>query len=315
MVDDIYQVYVNGTLIGGVGDFSGDVPSVYSVIPERFSLQDLKADSATKSILIAFRVWVSPRTISEADDAGGIHIAPMIGEAPEITKVYRQERMQTFWGYMADAVEPLVFIVLSFLMYRRKGRWAENNAIPWFIVALIVTALVRASQVFYYWGQWESLGLYYLSKEVIFIPLSLGLWVVAWHYWFGLAYRRLILWTTGILTLLYISAEFFGLSWAYQTIHPFTGVFNDIPGYLRLSFLFILLLIMAAGIKKWGRKSVISGIAIVLLCTGLFAAEVSKTGIPGIWFPFGVGVSRTQYAYALFDVCFFINLFRSNTYL
>jgi hypothetical protein len=31
-------------------------------------------------------------------------------------------------------------------------------------------------------------------------------------------------------------------------------------------------------------------------------------GVQGIWFPFGVGVSRTEYAHAVFDVLMFAYL-------
>jgi hypothetical protein len=41
---------------------------------------------------------------------------------------------------------------------------------------------------------------------------------------------------------------------------------------------------------------------------GLFATELSEIGFPGIWFPFGVGVSRTEYAYAAFGVVLFLYL-------
>jgi hypothetical protein len=30
--------------------------------------------------------------------------------------------------------------------------------------------------------------------------------------------------------------------------------------------------------------------------------------VPGIWFPYGVGVSRTEYAYFAFDIALFIYL-------
>jgi hypothetical protein len=41
---------------------------------------------------------------------------------------------------------------------------------------------------------------------------------------------------------------------------------------------------------------------------GLFAQELSALHVPGIWFPFGTGVSRTQYVYAAFDVVMFVLL-------
>jgi len=50
--------------------------------------------------------------------------------------------------------------------------------------------------------------------------------------------------------------------------------------------------------------------AIVMLSIGLFAQELSSLGIRGIWFPYGTGVSRTQYAYAIFDLLMFGLLLR-----
>jgi hypothetical protein len=50
--------------------------------------------------------------------------------------------------------------------------------------------------------------------------------------------------------------------------------------------------------------------AAVLVWTGQFARELSALGIRGIWFPFGTGVSRTQYAYAIFAVALFVLLVR-----
>lgn len=39
-------------------------------------------------------------------------------------------------------------------------------------------------------------------------------------------------------------------------------------------------------------------LAAVLAGVGFFAEELSNLHVKGIWFPWGVGVSRTQYAYA-----------------
>jgi hypothetical protein len=57
------------------------------------------------------------------------------------------------------------------------------------------------------------------------------------------------------------------------------------------------------------RQPTLSGVwgatAAILIGMGLFASELSTIGIPGIWFPHGVGVSRTQYAYAVFITLLF----------
>ena len=56
-VDDAYQLFINGSLLGSAGDFSGTVPIVYSIQPRMFLLpENVKKE---KNITIAFRVWMS----------------------------------------------------------------------------------------------------------------------------------------------------------------------------------------------------------------------------------------------------------------
>jgi hypothetical protein len=39
---------------------------------------------------------------------------------------------------------------------------------------------------------------------------------------------------------------------------------------------------------------------LALIIVALFGGELlDPLGVPGIWFPFGIGVSRTQYLYAI----------------
>ena len=41
-------------------------------------------------------------------------------------------------------------------------------------------------------------------------------------------------------------------------------------------------------------------VTLASIMAGLFGGELLDTiGVPGIWFPFGIGVSRTQYVYAI----------------
>jgi hypothetical protein len=46
-------------------------------------------------------------------------------------------------------------------------------------------------------------------------------------------------------------------------------------------------------------------VAALLVGIGLFATELNALGLPGIWFPYGVGVARGQYAYAAFIALLF----------
>jgi hypothetical protein len=93
---------------------------------------------------------------------------------------------------------------------------------------------------------------------------------MAWRAWFGV---RVPLVIVGILVALtYV------LPWA------------------RIACAVLMVAMIVAGRKYW-----LAALAAILISVGLFAPELSALHIPGIWFPFGVGVSRTQFAYAAFD--------------
>jgi hypothetical protein len=84
--------------------------------------------------------------------------------------------------------------------------------------------------------------------------------------------------------------------------------FQALSDYSRLLFALLLAFIICIGIRQLGRKGWLFLPAVLLISTGLFAQELSELHIPGIWFPYGVGVSRTQYAYAAFSAVMFILL-------
>jgi hypothetical protein len=45
---------------------------------------------------------------------------------------------------------------------------------------------------------------------------------------------------------------------------------------------------------------VLALVTLALIVTAFFGGELlDPVGVPGIWFPFGIGVSRTQYVYAI----------------
>jgi len=56
---------------------------------------------------------------------------------------------------------------------------------------------------------------------------------------------------------------------------------------------------LALRILRRGEHRALAVASLLLIAAGQFAPELSSLGVPGIWFPFGVGVSRTQFAYAL----------------
>jgi hypothetical protein len=61
-----------------------------------------------------------------------------------------------------------------------------------------------------------------------------------------------------------------------------------------------LLVVIGVRIARSGPRQVLALVTLASVMAALFGGELLDTiGVPGIWFPFGIGVSRTQYVYAI----------------
>jgi hypothetical protein len=308
-VDDAYQLFINGQLQGGAGDFSHATPVILSVQPKKFPLPSAAQATANngREITIAFRVWMSPDSLAGNPDAGGIHIAPLVGTTTAIDARYQIQWLEIFRGYVVDAVEALAFILLALLAIALTPSNRDDAATyRWLAVALVASAIVRANQAFFSWTQLESLRTFTLLKEVILIPAILATWTITWRNWFEVKTPRWIPRAAAVLCATYFASQF--LLWLAA---PSTNAFlNTISKLTHLAFAAILIFILFAGAKKIGPRSWPDVTAAVLISIGLFAQELSALHVPGIWFPFNTGVSRTQFAYAAFIIVLFALLLR-----
>jgi hypothetical protein len=304
-VDSAYQVFLNGRLLATSGNFSGATPAAYSIQPRIFPLPRSLASAfpgGATPVLLAFRVWMGPWELPDPD-GGGIHIAPVIGEAGGIAARYQVEWLETIRGYIVEVVEAFIFVMLavmacSLLMFDRDSTYL------WMALALVLTALMRANQAFFFWGQFETVHGFELITVVLLTPLALGAWTLAWRSWFQLP-GRAWLHGVGLLTFLYAGAEFLERSWFHGVFpHAVNAAADFLITGVRLVFVILMALIVYGGTRR--RGEVWYGLpALLLISIGQFARELSALGIPGIWFPFGTGVSLTQFAYAAFDFAFF----------
>ena len=62
-----------------------------------------------------------------------------------------------------------------------------------------------------------------------------------------------------------------------------------------------LFVVIAARIVRGGAMRTLALITLAFTVLAFFGGELlDPIGVPGIWFPFGIGVSRTQYIFAIF---------------
>ena len=313
VVDSAYQVYVNGQLLGGLGTFDRTVPTAYGFHrPRWFSLPDNLASGG--EMLIAVRVWMGPWAAGDPQ-GGGIHIAPVIGDRGDVIDRYRLQWLAVFEGYVVDAVEGLLFCVLAGMVLSLAPFDRRRQAYGWMAAALLLLGVVRGNQAFFFWWQIETIPEFELVIATLAVPLSLCAWVMAWNAWFGVESVWLAKFVAA-LTVLYVSAQFFGRSWFYGSFpHAVNTGLQDLVISTRLLLLAVFVTVVLQGVRACGRDGWFAMPAVVALGIGLFAQELSMVRIPGIWFPFGVGVSRTEYAYAVFDAALFVLLLRRRGHL
>lgn len=297
-VDTTYQLYVDGKLLGGPGVFSGQRPTVYSVQPTVFPLQ-ASPSTRPRTYLIALRVWMDPTNAGE--DSGGIHIAPTIGHSGDVDLLHQMQWLQTFKGYVVDAVEPMAFVLLAIMVFGLVA-CRSADSYRWLAAALLLTAWLRANQVLYFWTHAESLRSYDISRNVVLAPLVLAAWTMAWRDWFRLDNSPWLLRVIGALTLVYAVVALIGRPWFMQDAqHGLKTTADFLVQVVRVIFAALYLWVVGASvIRRPKPSSGLAAIAAITIGIGLFARELSSIGVPGIWFPYGTGVSRTQYAYAVF---------------
>jgi len=309
-VDNGYQLFFNGRLVGGIGDLTRSPPSIVSIQPRRFALPRAwwTPNDGKLSGVIAFRV-ASLQGTSASADGGGIHIAPLIGTGTGASDYYRLEWLQTVEGYAVDAAEPFLFLALAIMALCLVPFDRKERFYPWLAATLVLLALARANQPIFFLWQFETIREFALWRLTIVDAFTFAAWTMAWSACFGLQDARWIKISTAILTVAYLvtrvlSTPVLSPSLPAGVSHAFATALQ----FVRYGFVLLSAYIFYRGISRHARADWIALSAMLLGGIGVFASELSRLGVPGIWFPYGVGVSRTEYAYVAFDVALFAYL-------
>jgi hypothetical protein len=270
MADSAYQIYVNGQLVGGIGDFSGATPVAYGVHPAIYAVP-----ATNGPLVIAVRTWMAP--FAAGPRSGGMHVAPVIGTLAGVSDAYHEQWFEKIRAFALEIAQVCIFVALALWAFMRRA-----HALA---IALLLTAAIRADLIILWCLNVMSIPAYFVIQGVLVVPLALGTWMVAWTFWLRLQERRLA-YIALAMTALYVVLKF---------AHAAPLEIN----VLRYAFLMLLVLIVCLGFREQRNRTLIALPAIVLIAIGQFAPEVARLGVPGIWFPFGMGVSLTNYAYLL----------------
>jgi len=295
-VDDIYQVFDDGSLIGVFGDFSGSEPSIYTTRPEMFSLPD-ESYSAASDHILAFRVYMEPYTLSQLDDVGGFHNPPLLGERSAIAAQHQIKWDELHRSYAGTFFEALTFILLGVVAFSLVLFDRTDRVYLWIGALLLTTAVNSIINIVSSWTEWLP---YFITSSIrlsIIVPLVYAGWIMVWRVWFRLRRPTWVPWlVVAILPILMLSLSI-GQNLFFVLVQPGTeNVFHIVSLILRLALAALLLWTAIQGIVEQGLEGWIALPAILLAGTAQFSAELNYFHILPTWFPFGFQLSTRQLA-------------------
>jgi len=278
LVDHGYELYWNGQLLGGSGRL-GAIPRVVGTRPLRFALP---ADAAGTRGVLAVRVYMLPGSGASAD-GGGMHSAPILAARPISDGLHRAQWERTIAGYIVDAVEPIAMVALIGLALAYRSRTSDEGFLIFASIALAFMASRRLNNAIVAWTDLQDLRTYAWLASWMWVP-AVAAWAFAWNRWCPRPSRIIDL----LAVVLAVAATI--------------GAVLHSPSVTRGGRLGSIALFVVIGVRiaRSGTMRVLALVTLASIVVGLFGGELlDPIGVPGIWFPFGIGVSRTQYVYAI----------------
>jgi len=276
-VEDGYELHWNGQLLGGSGRL-GQQPRVVGTRPLQFALP---ADAAGSRGVLALRVFELPRP-GAGTDGGGMHSAPILAARPVADALHRVQWERTIAGYIADAIEPLLMFALAGLALWCRPRSAHRGFLAFAGVALVLMGIRRLDNALVSWTDVMDLPTYSVLARYLWMP-TVAAWTLAWNRWCPRPW-----WIVDASALAIMAAQVLGAA-----THS-----AGVTSASRLAAI-ALLLVLAARIARGAALRPLALTTLALVILAFFGGELlDPIGVPGIWFPLGIGVSRTQYLYA-----------------
>jgi hypothetical protein len=279
VVDDGYEMFWDGRPIGGVGRLSGS-PKVGATRP---LLVKLPPSSGKSTATLAIRTFMQPH-MDRDGLSGGLRTVPVLASPAQGQRLHQAQWRRTIAGYVVDAVEPvlmLLLVVMAAFVARAPDR---RKFALWIGLALIAAAGLRLGNAVVAWSDMVSLPRLLWQNGVILAPAAKLGWTLAWNAWVDGKDRRFV--------------SFIAVA-AWVALVAGALVESPLLAAAGRALIASSLALIGVRIARLGRHKVAALSAMALTSVGLFAPDLSAMGVPGIWFPFNIGVSRSQYAYAL----------------
>jgi len=277
LVEDGYELYWNGQLLGGSGRLGPD-PRVVGTRPLQFALPD---DAAGTRGVLSVRAYKLPGESSA--DGGGMHSPPILAPRPVSDQLHSAQWQRTIAGYIVEVIEPIAMFAVIGLALWCLPRSSHKGFLILASIALALMAARRLNNAIVAWTDLMDLPTYAWLAKMMWIP-TVAAWTLAWNRWCRPAWKSI-----DVMAVVLAIAEAIG------AVIPSASLTS---GSRLVSI--ALFIVIGARIVHSGPMRMLALVALISIVASYFGGELlDPLGVPGIWFPFGIGVSRTQYVYAI----------------
>ena len=279
MVDDGYEMFWDGKRVGGSGTL-GEGQKITGVRP--FVVR-LPRPGNTHSALLAVRTFMQPWPGRDTQ-SGGLRSVPTLAVASFGEQLHRAQWWRSIAGYVVEVALPVMMVLLAGIAIIQARSTARPGFARWLSIALTATALLRLGNAVSAWTELLDVTVIYWVNTILLSPLAMLSWTAAWNDWAKGRGRR------GVLVIALVASV--------ARVIAATAHADALIPVVRLLFVglfaVIAIRIWMHGERRWLALGTLSVIAVAL-----FVNELRQLGIPDIWFPFNIGVTLTQYAYAI----------------
>ncbi|HWG19478.1 MAG TPA: SpoIIE family protein phosphatase [Terracidiphilus sp.] len=298
-VDDGYQIYVNGNVLGSFGDFSHSTPRIYYTQPRIFPLPAAMGagGEGTETLVLAIRFWMAPSSPYFAPDTGGMHTPPLIGDARTVEAVNQLSWLELIRAYAPRPISGALYLFVAIIAFSLVLFDRSDRVYLWIGGVFLLLAAQNAIATLGTLTGWLDAVKVSTILDVTLAPLTFAGWAMVFWIWFKLRSPAWIPRAIGGLTLLLMVSDILGGD-TFVGILPvpvMTG-FHTLSLILRLAFLVMLLGIIALGFRRNRLDGWLVLPTVFFIGVTEFYRELRAGHLRLTWFPFGIQITANDLA-------------------
>jgi len=303
-VDDAYQVFENGYLLGGFGDFKTATPVIFFPQPTMFLLsQPADGDSLSPDLCLAFRVWMGPQTLLQQPHAGGLHDAPLLGDASAVTADFQLRWQKLIRAYAPLAFEALIYGLLACMAFSLTLFDNSDKAYVWMGFLLLLAAIEYALGVFASWTTYLGFQVPTMLRDNFLAPFISASWVMVWWVWFRLHRPSWLPRAVAVLAVALMVSNTMAGELLFPSIpHAVAVAFLPVALVVQVLFFALLVWVVVRGILLKGIEGWLVLPTVILRGLGQFQREHSVLHLQLGGIPFGFELSIAQISNLLLAV-------------